>query len=92
MSLNAPEAAMVADEYSWLVHKLCGPNVDSGDVHAFGRRLSGSPPLRSPGTLAETVVRRVKENGTEVLERDIQRLANALSNVQSDVPKVCEEC
>ena len=65
MSLNAPEAAMIADEYSWLVHKLCGPNVDSGDVHDFGRRLSGSSPMRSPGTLAETVVRRVKENGTE---------------------------
>ena len=92
MSLNAPEAAMIADEYSWLVHKLCGPNVDSGDVHDFGRRLSGSSPMRSPGTLAETVVRRVKENGTEMLERNIQRLANALSNVQSDVPKVCEEC
>ena len=92
MSLNAPEAAMIADEYSWLVHKLCGPNVDSGDVHEFGRRLSGSSHMRSPGTLAETVVRRVKENGTEMLERNIQRLANALSNVQSGVHKVCEAC
>lgn len=87
---------MNLDQRSWLVHRLCGRQ--GAELHRedfassskpTSSRHGGTGPtgkgamLRTPGTLAEVVVQRVKSDREETLEDEAQRLSMALMSLQS---------
>jgi hypothetical protein len=95
---------MNLDQHSWLVHKLCGRQgvehrraESSSAATTTTRKDASSVVLRTPGTLAEVFVKRVKSNNNtngdgddgnnreEQLEDEAQRLSTALMSLQAGV-------